>query len=359
MNSFKELCSIRAGWLRAKLLLAIIVLAILPSVGYPSEKFDSVEVRRLIASGKIQEAKNLVVPCADAGDGACQFILAEMVQAGQGFHEDADTAKALYQMSYENGYEPAAAFISGAHLKNNNDELPTIVDREVYSIDNVSNGNKCENQETYYDEGNLIARVDCGFVVEAVIISKTRTKYVQIAMRFLNHTKNRIDINPDSIRVNIDRVGASVLDAESAARVLNKGTFLKRLAAGMASTIEAYGAGSSVPEHRTGSFTASSSDGVTYRGKYRERSADTSATQDAINSAANRARDMQDNISSNSEEIRSGVSNDYLYRNTIFPGREYTGGLIVEAGTKVKEGDSVDLNFEIEGIRLLISLKVP
>lgn len=65
----------------------------------------------LFASGDIKAAKDALLACADAGDAECQFLLAQKIEEGKHYVRNLGTARKLYELSYQGGFER-----SGPHL---------------------------------------------------------------------------------------------------------------------------------------------------------------------------------------------------------------------------------------------------
>lgn len=75
------------------------------------DKSGAVAIRKLMAEGKVKEAKEKLFDCADSQNAECQYLLAEWIERGELYQRDLATAKKLYELSYSNGYENAGAAI--------------------------------------------------------------------------------------------------------------------------------------------------------------------------------------------------------------------------------------------------------
>ena len=75
------------------------------------DKSGAVAIRKLMAEGKVKEAKEKLFDCADSQNAECQYLLAEWIERGELYQRDLATAKKLYELSYSNGYDDAGVAI--------------------------------------------------------------------------------------------------------------------------------------------------------------------------------------------------------------------------------------------------------
>ncbi len=87
------------------------VLAILVCFSASSQERPAEKAKALLASGSVAKAKEQIYQCADAQNAECQFVLAQWIEKGELFQKDLDTAKKLYELSYQSGYQPAGVEI--------------------------------------------------------------------------------------------------------------------------------------------------------------------------------------------------------------------------------------------------------
>jgi hypothetical protein len=89
---------------------SILVLALLASStqGQGSSS-PSDDVRSLLAGGRVKDATDRLIECADSGDGRCQYMLAQWTERGELVQKDAATAKKLYELAYQAGIDAAGA----------------------------------------------------------------------------------------------------------------------------------------------------------------------------------------------------------------------------------------------------------
>jgi len=67
--------------------------------------------RALFEAGNIKAAQDAVLACADAHDAECQFLLARKIEEGKHYVRDLATAKKLYELSYQGGYDGAGPHV--------------------------------------------------------------------------------------------------------------------------------------------------------------------------------------------------------------------------------------------------------